>query len=230
MGNCLSTSYQNLDSCYQKNWPKATWLNPVYLTSGAMLAVAACAMTKKKALPQTNFTRFVFLSTLGSTLGFQRWFVLKDIARSVVSREQFETVSAFFLPKYFFIVSSTTCAALVVYLRTHPFSTWKDDTCLMGGLLAGSFVLNVVNYTCFSVNAAKYMKAVAQFEKGAPTVNVLGKSVQDTKAITDPAYHETLKKSARFQCYTLGGHLLSLAATTAQFYLLASRNFNLFSF
>lgn len=197
----------------------------------AMTFFLGCQMFMNREFEQTPLKNFVFLSSLGISLGVQLWtsFVAGMTARRVLPRHHFGALQNQIFPKYFCLMSVCTFTSLSLFLGQRPMQTWKGETLKMGALLTGSYLMNMFNATCFNKNTIKYITKMHEMEKSAGVgLNTIGKLEEGTELEKQPEYIQVKSKFLHFHSMSLTANLLSLAATIGQFYLISSNK--LFAF
>ena len=87
-----------------------------------------------------------------------------------------------------------------------------------------SFVLNIVNFTCFGVNAIKYNQQMHNIEiEAGEGVTTVGKLIQENKVENNPEYKAATSKFYRFHGMSSAANLISLVCTVGQFCILAKK-------
>lgn len=234
MGNVISTFYDAVDHGYDKYYPKNKWLQPVFVSSALMashIGIQLVLVDAKCAVVPTNSYNFFFLFSVAGNLGINLWvsFVQGLTMMRLLPRHQFGLVQSHLFPKYFFLTTAFSFGSLATYLGVKPYGTWKGDSLVLGGLLATSFLLSALNFTCFSRNAIKYNLRMHQIEKNAGEgITTIGKLMQDSKVQNDPEYVQVKNKFYRFHGYSLSANFITVASAVAQIYLLSRKTF--FSF
>jgi len=234
MGNAITRTYDIVDYTYDKYYPKHKWLQPVYVSSALMASHVGFQMiyssTKCAVLP-SNLYNFVFLFSTGANVGIQLWvsFLNGMTMIRLLPRHQFGLVQSHLFPKYFFLTTLFSFGSLSTFLGYNPIQGWKGDTLTIGSLLLGSFLLSVVNFTCFNIGSIKYNLKMHQIEKSAGEgITTVGKLMQESKVEQNPEYQEAKSKFYRFHSYSLGSNLVTFASSVATVYLLSTKKF--FSF
>lgn len=227
MGNVISCFYDTCDNFYGKWYPKCKYLQPLYVAPALMvssLAYTACA--KPDYLFSERMANFVFSTATSATLGMQIWvfFVNGLTMMRYLPRHQFGLVQSHLFPKFFFMTTLFNFKSLTVFLKANPLP-WTEAKRPMGIALASSFVLNVINYTCFNPNAIKYNRKMHEIEKNAGEgLTTVGKLQVDAQCENNPEYVQTKSKFNRFHGYSALAGFLSFGCTVAEFYFLSERS------
>ena len=104
----------------------------------------------------------------------------------LLPRHQFGLVQSHLFPKFFFLTTLFNFGSLSVFLKANPLP-WSDAKLPLALTLTSSFILNVVNFTCFNPNAIKYNLKMHEIEKNAGEgLTTVGKLQVDTQCENNP--------------------------------------------
>jgi len=178
----------------------------------------------------SNCDSFIYLFCLSSTLGLQIWvtFVAGLTMKKILPRHQFGEVQSNLFPRYFFLTTLNTFGSLSIYSKLYPITQWKNDQATLGYILAGSFILNALNSTYFSVKTVKNMQKMHEIEKRAGVgLTTVGKIMLESKIGNDPEYRDTTSKFNKFHGISMVANILSVAATVSHIYFLSYKQYSI---
>jgi hypothetical protein len=104
----------------------------------------------------------------------------------VLPRHQFSLVQSHLYPKFFFLTTLFNFGSLSVFLKANPLP-WSDAKLPLALTLTSSFILNVINFTCFNPNAIKYNLKMHEIEKNTGDgLTTVGKLHVDSQCEKNP--------------------------------------------
>jgi len=228
MGNVLSCIFDKCDDLMEKCYPKQKWLQPRYVASTLMVSSLGYTLYKnpgKVCCPKV--ANFAFLSSTGATLGLQFWVFFNSgiTMMRLLPRHQFGLVQSHLYSKFFFLTSVFNFTSLSVFLKSNPLPL-ADSKYALGACLSASFVLNIINLTCFNPNSIKYNQKMHEIEKASGEgLTTIGPLEKDNQCESNTEYVEARKKFYRHHGYSALSGLVSFGCTVAEFYFLSDKSF-----
>lgn len=225
MGNVISCLFDTCESCYDRYYPKCPYLQPRYVMPTLMVSsLAYTAIMKPGKCCCPKMTNLIYNTCLAAPVGLQLWVYFNSglTMMRVLPRHQFGLVQASLYPKFFFLSTLFNFGSLSIFMKHNPLP-WTESKLPYGIALASSFVLNVLNYTCFNPNSIKYNQKMHEIERNAGEgSSTIGKLMKDNKCESDPEYIAAKKKFYRFHGYSALAGILSFGCTVAESYLVAN--------
>lgn len=228
MGSSQSHMYDLVSKTYDNYYPKSRYLRPKNLSTVLMVSsIGTQIFVHNKQKRSDHALSFILLASTGANVGLQTWimFVSGMTMIRLLPRHQFSLVQSHLFPKYFFLNSFFSFASFFAFLGLNPVGTWKDEICLLGYLLGGSFVLNALNFAIFNPKTIEYSSRMRELEKltGDDQLNVVGKLSSESKIENDPAYKKAKKSFLIYHGVAVTTNLISLVSNIAQLYILSGK-------